>query len=64
MLTGNFLDQPVMHRMLGKPNPLDFQVAQSVSTNYFMVSSHHDLTSQQVEYLGESLRTISSQLSI
>jgi CDP-6-deoxy-D-xylo-4-hexulose-3-dehydrase len=64
VLTGNFLDQPVMHRMLGTPKPLEFPVAQSVSTNYFMVSSHHDLTRQQIEYLGESLRTISLQLLI
>lgn len=61
-LTGNFLSQPVMKNISGMPNPFDFPVAEMVSTNYFMVSSHHDLTDLQVEYLAKSLKTISLKI--
>ena len=63
VLTGNFLDQPVMHRMAGMPDPLEFPVAQLVSTNYFMVSSHHDLSGEQVAYLGKSLKFIAETIA-
>lgn len=63
VLTGNFLDQPVMHRMAGMPDPSEFPIAQSVSANYFMVSSHHDLSDEQVKYLGKSLKLIAESLS-
>jgi dTDP-4-amino-4,6-dideoxygalactose transaminase len=61
-LTGNFLEQPVMIRMNGMPDPSEFPVAQLISTNYFMVSSHHDLSDEQIDYLGTSLRSISIKL--
>jgi len=62
VLTGNFLEQPVMIRMNGMPNPSEFPVAELITTNYFMVSSHHDLSDDQVEYLGKSLKEISLKL--
>ena len=61
-LTGNFLDQPVMRQMYGESESTKFQVAQLVSSNYFMVSSHHDLSDEQIDYLGTSLRSISIKL--
>jgi CDP-6-deoxy-D-xylo-4-hexulose-3-dehydrase len=61
-LTGNFLDQPVMRQIYGESESTKFQVAQLVSSNYFMVSSHHDLSDEQIDYLGTSLRSISIKL--
>jgi len=44
------------------PDPMDFPIAQQVSTNYFMVSAHHDLSDLQVEYLANSLKQISNKI--
>jgi CDP-6-deoxy-D-xylo-4-hexulose-3-dehydrase len=61
-LTGNFLAQPVMKMLNEMPDPMDFPTAQLVSTNYFMVSAHHDLSDLQVEYLANSLKQISNKI--
>jgi CDP-6-deoxy-D-xylo-4-hexulose-3-dehydrase len=61
-LTGNFLAQPVMKMLNEMPDPMDFPIAQQVSTNYFMVSAHHDLSDLQVEYLANSLKQISNKI--
>ncbi len=61
-LTGNFLAQPVMKMLNEMPDPMDFPIAQQVSTNYFMVSAHHDLSDLQVEYLANSLKQISKKI--
>jgi CDP-6-deoxy-D-xylo-4-hexulose-3-dehydrase len=62
VLTGNFLDQPVMRQIYGESESIKFPIAQQVSSNYFMVSSHHELSTDQIHYLGASLRTISRKL--
>ena len=63
VLTGNFLAQPVMRLLKGMPEPSLFPSAQFISTNYFMVSSHHDLTDLQIDYLATSLKKISVDIN-
>ena len=62
VLTGNFLEQPVMRLFDNLPASSDFPIANLVSTNYFMVSAHHDLSDAQIEYMGSSLISIANQL--
>jgi CDP-6-deoxy-D-xylo-4-hexulose-3-dehydrase len=63
VLTGNFLSQPVMRLFSDMPEPSDYPSAQFISTNYFMVSAHHDLTDLQIEYLATSLKRISVDIN-
>lgn len=58
VLTGNFLRQPVILTLKEMPDPSKFKVAELISSNYFLVGCHHDLTKEQVEYLSESLKKI------
>ena len=62
VLTGNFLSQPSMQR-IGKnlPNAADFDAANKISATTFLVSGHHDLDDEQVEYLCKSLQTASNE---
>jgi CDP-4-dehydro-6-deoxyglucose reductase, E1 len=62
VLTGNFLNQPAMKKFENFPDASNFPVAQSVSNNYFMVGSHHDLTDDQVKYLCAKLKIIAESL--
>ena len=56
ILTGNFLAQPAMEQFLDGVSPLDFPVAEKISRCGFMVSAHHDLSDDQIEFLSNSLR--------
>ena len=62
VLTGNFLRQPAMLKFKNMPNPIDFPESEFVSSNCFMVGSHHDLTDSQISYMCESLKIIASKL--
>ena len=62
VLTGNFLNQPAMKKFKNFPDASNFSVAQSVSNNYFMVGSHHDLSDDQVNYLCSKLKIIAESI--
>ena len=62
VLTGNFLNQPALKRIKDIPLGSEFPVAQEISSNYFMVGAHHDLSEEQKLYLGESLRKIATSI--
>lgn len=59
VLTGNFVSQPAMQR-IGKdlPDANFFENANLISEITFLVSCHHELTDEQIEYLCESLKTV------
>ena len=60
VLTGNFLSQPAIKRILGSSvKPKDFKGASYISDNAFLVGAHHDLTLSQVKYLCKALRSVS-----
>jgi CDP-6-deoxy-D-xylo-4-hexulose-3-dehydrase len=55
-LTGNFLAQPAIQRITKQRiSPDDFPIATSITQTTFLVSCHHDMTDEQVEYLGKHL---------
>ena len=62
VLTGNFLSQPSMQR-IGKnlPDAMEFDVANKISATTFLVSGHHDLNDEQIQYLCDSLQTASNE---
>jgi CDP-6-deoxy-D-xylo-4-hexulose-3-dehydrase len=62
VLTGNFLNQPAIMKMSNFPPGNRFPVADLVSTNYFMVGAHHDLSEPQINYLCAKLRIIADCL--
>ncbi len=62
VLTGNFLNQPAIKKFENFPDASNFPVAQSVSSNYFMVGSHHDLSDDQVNYLCSKLKIIAESI--
>ena len=56
VLTGNFVAQPAVQRILGDSlSPDAFPQATAISQSTFLVGAHHDLTDDQVEYLCNSL---------
>jgi CDP-6-deoxy-D-xylo-4-hexulose-3-dehydrase len=61
VLTGNFLSQPSMQR-IGKnlPAAVEFHVANEISATTFLVSGHHDLDKEQIQFLCEALKKIGS----
>ena len=62
ILTGNFLEQPAIHRIQRNlPKAHEFPVASKISQTCFMVSAHHDLADDQVHYLAKSLRAVALQ---
>lgn len=57
VLTGNFLAQPAIQRITRQTMPPEaFRGASLVSSTSFMVSCHHDLSDDQVDFLSESLK--------
>jgi CDP-6-deoxy-D-xylo-4-hexulose-3-dehydrase len=62
VLTGNFLNQPAVVKLSNYPPGIQFPTAELISTNYFMVGAHHDLTEFQIEYLCSKLRFIADCL--
>ena len=63
VLTGNFLNQPALAKLSNYPPGSQFPVAELISTNYFMVGAHHDLTESQIDYLCAKLRIIAECLT-
>lgn len=62
VLTGNFLRQPAIRHLINAPQPNTFKNAELISTNYFMVGCHQDLSTDQISYLGKSLNKIASEM--
>ena len=62
VLTGNFLNQPAILLLQNMPLGSEFPIADYISSNYFMVSAHHDLTEAQIDYLSTSLRSIANTI--
>ena len=64
VLTGNFLAQPAM-RTIGhnRQQPEDFPVATMITETAFMVGAHHDLTSEQIEFLCGALKRIAIEFA-
>ena len=59
VLTGNFVAQPAMQRIGEElPNPKEFVTANLISETTFLVSCHHELTNDQIDYLCESLKSV------
>jgi CDP-6-deoxy-D-xylo-4-hexulose-3-dehydrase len=60
VLTGNFLSQPAIGRIdKHHENAENFPVANSITENCFLVGAHHDLTSEQIDFLALSLKSAS-----
>jgi CDP-6-deoxy-D-xylo-4-hexulose-3-dehydrase len=58
VLTGNFLAQPSVRKILNYlPKPERFPVASLVSKTHFLVAAHHDLEDGQVSHLVQSLKS-------
>lgn len=62
VLTGNFVSQPAMQR-IGQdlPNSNSFESANLISETTFLVSCHHELTEEQIDYLCESLKSVAKK---
>jgi CDP-6-deoxy-D-xylo-4-hexulose-3-dehydrase len=61
VLTGNFLAQPALQRITkNAANPTSFQVATEITDSAFLVGAHHDLTKSQIDFLCESLKSVSA----
>ena len=61
VLTGNFLSQPAIQRITRhKLDPSSFKVATDITESAFLVGAHHDLTEEQIRYLSDSLKEVSS----
>jgi CDP-6-deoxy-D-xylo-4-hexulose-3-dehydrase len=62
VLTGNFLAQPAIQRISKQQiPPTSFPRAEAVANESFLVSCHHDLSDEQIEYLGSSLHSASQE---
>jgi CDP-6-deoxy-D-xylo-4-hexulose-3-dehydrase len=62
VLTGNFIRQTAIKKLYPEIKPEMFPIAERVSTNYFMVGCHHELTDEQIDYLCESLNSLASSI--
>ena len=62
VLTGNFIRQTAIKNLYPDIKPEMFPIAERVSTNYFMVGCHHELTDEQIDYLCESLNSLASSI--
>jgi CDP-6-deoxy-D-xylo-4-hexulose-3-dehydrase len=61
VLTGNFLSQPAIQRITRHAvDPKSFKVASDITESAFLVGAHHDLSQEQIEYLCNSLKEVSS----
>lgn len=64
VLTGNFLSQPAIERIdKHHEDPNMFPVANEITEKCFLVGAHHDLTTEQIEYLCETLRSATGQVN-
>jgi CDP-6-deoxy-D-xylo-4-hexulose-3-dehydrase len=55
VLTGNFLDQPVMKKLSGYVSDVSLDNANWVAKNCFLIGAHHDYTEQQINHLTQVL---------
>lgn len=63
VLTGNFLSQPAIQRITKHAvDAAHYINATSISETSFLVGAHHDLTESQIDFLCESLRSVSTQI--
>jgi CDP-6-deoxy-D-xylo-4-hexulose-3-dehydrase len=61
VLTGNFLAQPALQRITKHSvNPTNYSVATEITDTAFLVGAHHDLDKNQIDFLCESLKTVSN----
>ncbi len=61
VLTGNFLSQPAIQRITRHAvDPKSFKVATQITESAFLVGAHHDLTEDQINFLCETLKTVST----
>jgi CDP-6-deoxy-D-xylo-4-hexulose-3-dehydrase len=61
VLTGNFLSQPAIKRITRYAiDSSNFKVAQNITDCAFLVGAHHDLSNEQIDYLCEKLKFVSS----
>lgn len=61
VLTGNFLSQPALSRVLKNPqNSADFSNASLIADRGFLIGCHHELSDNQVDYLCEVLHELLS----
>lgn len=61
VLTGNFLSQPAIERIdKHHENPQNFPVANLISDTCFLIGAHHDLTTEQIDFLCESMKNASN----
>ena len=57
VLTGNFLAQPALQRILGhRVQPSDFPNASFIADNCFLIGNHHDFSSEQVSLIIRGLK--------
>lgn len=62
VLTGNFLSQPAIQRITkNQISPDVFKVASFISDTSFLVGCHHDLKTEQIEYLCNSLKEVADK---
>jgi CDP-6-deoxy-D-xylo-4-hexulose-3-dehydrase len=62
VLTGNFLAQPAIQRISKQQiPPTSFPRAEAVANESFLVSCHHDLSNDQIEYLGSNLHAVAKE---
>lgn len=64
VLTGNFLAQPAM-KTIGhnSQKPEDFPVATMITETAFMVGAHHDLTTEQIQFLCDALKQTAAKFA-
>jgi CDP-6-deoxy-D-xylo-4-hexulose-3-dehydrase len=61
VLTGNFLSQPAIQRITRHAvDPNSFKVAADITQSAFLVGAHHDLSEEQINFLCDSLKEVSS----
>jgi CDP-6-deoxy-D-xylo-4-hexulose-3-dehydrase len=61
VLTGNFLAQPAIQRITRHSvDPEQFTVASEITKTAFLVGAHHDLSEEQIDFLCESLQSVST----
>jgi len=58
VLTGNFLAQPALQRILGhREKPEDFKFANFISESCFLIGNHHDFSDEQIAYIIDGLES-------
>lgn len=60
VLTGNFLSQPAIQRITRHSvDPSSFRVATEITETAFLIGAHHDLSDAQINFLCDSLKSVS-----